>query len=502
MKQLRRFFGRAPARIIASVMAIALAVGAIGVFAVPDVAADSLRESAANDRLAHVAANTTELDSVADLAVPGATAIEGRISRTVAVGDEQLPVIGLDFDTQQINVVHAETGRLPGPGEVLVSDGVADLGDSIAVGPGTIEVVGVGGTTWWTDEGAVFADLETAEAITGVDGFNRVLVRLDDAGSDALDVAVDDLRNTLADEGATFESFPVTVPNGRHPIEADLTQISTMIGLLGVVAGVVALVLLASTTNTLITERTREVAVMRALGGSRRPLRRRLRGLALGIAFLGAAIGIPLGIVVANYVARMVLERFAGITPGIAVSPTVMAASAAFALGGAWLVSGRAARRVTKLPLAEALRDREGSPFGRRWGDRMVAALPTGGLIERMALRAGAHRRARTLAVLTQLAAGVAAVIVVASLSASVRGFNEAELEPWRWESAAYAVDAGLPFDGAAGAGADVEPFIDSWGLYGDWDVGVYGMEPDTVMLDHTVREGRWLDGSRGVVIS
>ncbi len=84
----------------------------------------------------------------------------------------------------------------------------------------------------------------------------------------------------------------------------------------------------------------------------------------------------------------------------------------------------------------------------------MVAALPTGGLIGRMALRAGAHRRARTLAVLTQLAAGVAAVIVVASLSASVQGFNEAELEPWRWESAAYAVDAGLPFNSDAAAAA------------------------------------------------
>jgi putative ABC transport system permease protein len=503
MKRLRRFFGRAPARIIASVVAIALAVGAIGVFAVPDVAADSLRRQATADRLTHVAADTTELDSVDGLDIEGATAVEGRVSRTVAVGDDQVMVIGLDFDHQQANVVGADEGTLPGPGEILVTEGVAEVGDMVDVGSDTVTVVGVGGTTWWTETGAVFADLDTARALTGVEGFNRVLVRMDDSDGDSLDAAVDDLRVALADRGATFESFPITVPDGRHPIEDDLRQISTMIGLLGVVAGVVALVLLASTTNTLITERTREVAVMRALGAGRRSLRRRLRGLALGIAAVGGVLGLALGVVVANYLARMVLERFVGVTPGLAVSWPVMAASAVFALGGAWLVSGRAARRVTRVPLAEALRDRDATPFGRRVTERLATRLPTGGLIERMAVRSALHRRARTMAVLAQLTAGVAAVIVVASLSASVQGFNEAELEPWRWASSAQAVDAGLPYD--AGLAADregVEPFIGSWGLYDDWEVGVFGVEPDTAMIDHRVRVGRWLDGGRGVVIS
>ncbi|MCP4225783.1 MAG: hypothetical protein GY773_20810, partial [Actinomycetia bacterium] len=49
MSSLTQSLRRAPARVIASVLAIALAVGAIGVFAVPDVAANSLRELAAED---------------------------------------------------------------------------------------------------------------------------------------------------------------------------------------------------------------------------------------------------------------------------------------------------------------------------------------------------------------------------------------------------------------------------------------------------------------------
>ncbi len=503
MSSLTQSLRRAPARVIASVLAIALAVGAIGVFAVPDVAANSLRELAAEDRLAHVVADTSTLEGVEGLDVAGAEAVEGRVSRTVTTDNGTIRMIGIDFAEQSINIVQPESGRLPGVGEVLVSEGVAAIGDTLVVADTSLEVVGIGNTAWWTTEDILFAELNEAQTITGVNGVNRVLMRMNDAGADNLDSAVDELRDALDAQGSEYLSFPVTVPDGRHPIESDLTQISTMIGLLGVVAGAVALVLLASTTNTLITERTREVAVMRSLGGARRPLRRRLRRIALGIAAAGAIVGIPLGIVVANVVARLILTSFVGITPGIAVSWTVMVASLAFALIGARLVAGRAARRVTKLPLAETLRDREGSPFGGRLSDRLLSRIPTGGLFERMAVRAGAHRRARTTAVVMQLAVGVAAIVTVASLGTSIAAFNEAELEPWNWQSSIQAVDPGLPFEASLADGdPTLEAAIVDYGEVGDWEVSIFGLSTDTVMLDNAVRQGEWLDGSRGTVVS
>ncbi len=503
MSSLTRSVRRAPARIIASIMAIALAVGAIGVFAVPNVAAESLRELALDDHIAHVAADTTPFASVDQLDLDGVEVVEGRVSRSVATPQGLVRVIGIDFPSQTINIVEPDLGELPGLGQALVSEGLAEIGETVILADTPLEVVGIGNTTWWAVDDVVYTQLADAQAITGVDGVNRVLIRMVDTRSDSLDTAVEDLRHALNTSGSRLESFPITVPDGRHPIEEELTQISTMIGLLGVVAGIVALTLLASTTNTLITERTREVAIMRSLGGVRRPLRRRLRGLALGIAGAGALIGIPLGILVANVVARVVLTRFTGITPAIAVSWTVMGASLAFALIGARLVAGRAARRVTRTPLAEALRDREGSPFGGRWSDRVLARIPTGGLFERMALRAGAHRRARTVGVMVQLTAGVAAVVTVASLGTSIAAFDEAELEPWNWQSSAQAVDAGLPFDAALADNDDsIEAAIVEVGQVGDWDVLVFGLSPDTIMLDNDVREGRWLDGSRGVVVS
>ena len=92
----------------------------------------------------------------------------------------------------------------------------------------------------------------------------------------------------VADEG-----LPVLdgqAPDADAP-EQDIEQISFMIGSLGVVAGLVALVLLASTTNAIVTERTRDAAIMQALGGTRRLVRRDLRRLAVAIGVMGTIIG-------------------------------------------------------------------------------------------------------------------------------------------------------------------------------------------------------------------
>ncbi|MEM7286607.1 MAG: ABC transporter permease [Actinomycetota bacterium] len=499
MMGLLRTMRRAPARLLASVVAIALAVGAIGVFAVPGVAAGTLRDLAADDRLAHVAVDVTGDVDVADLDLPGVDAFELRDVGIVDTADhDQLRIVGVSAEDQQINLLRPVEGRLPGAGEAVVSDGVAAIGDTVAVNGVDLAVVGVGTTAWWSFSDTVYTAPETASTLVGGDS-TRLLLRHADPTEDNLDATVAALRAQLGP--AAFADFPEVVPDGTHPIEEDLVQISTMIGLLGVVAGIVALTLLATTSSTLITERTREVAVMRALGSRRRPLRRRLRRLALGVAAAGLIVGIPLGLVVANLVARMVLERFVGVTPDIGWSPVVAGASAVFAIGGAWLVSGRAARRVTKLPLAEALRDRMGDAWGRRLGDRLASRLRLGGLFERLAIRNTLRRRARSASTVVQVAAGVGSVIVVASLATSVTAFNGAELEPWQWETRSIAHAPGLPME-LDEADALGEPAIRVWGEVGDWDVEVHGLDPATAMIDRTVEAGRWLDVGPGVVVS
>ena len=403
MRATLRGMRRAPVRIAVSIVAIALAIGAIGVFAVPGVAERSLQDIASKDRLGHINIATTPFDDpqlTGDLAeLPGIETAEARTSGTVELATGDVLVVGTTANAE-IDRVNAEVGRLPRTtNEVLVSPGLAAIGDVLTANDQSLSVVGIGTTTWFADRDAVFTLPATAQLLTGVEGTNTVVARLDEPTAANLDHAVEQIRDVLSEDGVTFSTIPTVLPDGAHPIQEDLVQVSFMIGSLGVVAGIVALILLASTTNAVVTERSRDAAIMRALGGTRRIVRRDLRRLAVAIGALGTILGLPLGLVVANVVARMVLERFAGISPAIGADPIVMAASVVFGIGGARLVSGRVARRVAKADLATALRDREGSPFGTRWSDRMITRLPTGGLLKRIALRALARRRTRGLAV-------------------------------------------------------------------------------------------------------
>ena len=401
-----------------------------------------------------------------------------------------------------MDVLQISDGRLPtGFGEIATTPATGDIGETIVVSGASYEIVGHGSTLWWSDSDVLYADIATAEPLVG--GTNRLAVTAADDSADELRRVSEAIRERLQAAGANYTEFPEYLPNGSTPIDADIEQVSMLIGLLGVFAGLIALVLLAGTTNTLITERSREVAVMRALGGRNRPLRRRLRRIAMGITAAALVIGLPLGVFISNLIARMVLEEFVGITPDFAIDWRVLVGSAVGALLGARLVSARAARRVTNQPLATALRDRDGAPFGERWAHRAMTRIPTGGLLGRIAARTSLRRPGRTIAVVTQISAAVGAAFLIPSLVSSVNGFNTSSQAPWQWESMSGARDSGLPIDTSTDIGPDTEFGVWTEGEIDDWNVDVYGVQPVTDMFVADLRGGSWLrPGDRSVVMS
>ena len=509
MRAMLRQFKRAPGRIVASIFALALAIGAIGVLAIPTVSGGTLHDAVERDGLADIVVDTTPLDA-GQLdrlnRIDGVLRAEAESSIAVRLGDGSLSrMIGLDFETQTMDLVQLTAGRLPSaPDEVVTVPSLGAIGDSVTANGVEYAVVGHGSTLWWSDSDVLYAPLDTVVDRSDAGGTNRLVVTAVDDGEASLRTITDAIRAELDPAGDTFTTFPILMPDGSTPIDQDITQVSTLIGLLGVFAGLVALVLLASTTNTLITERTREVAVMRALGGRDRQLRRRLRRIALGITGVALLIGLPLGVVISNVIARMVLQEFVGITPAIAVDWMVVGFSAVGALIGARLVAARAARKVVGLPLAEALRDREGRPFGRSWTQRLAARIPTGGLMGRLATRASVHRPAHTVAVVVQISAAVGAAFLIPSLTASVNEFNSASFAPWSWESLTIARDTGLPFDRTIvddRPGSEAGIWID--GEIEDWEVDVYGLPTDTELFDPMISDGTWLSpDTRQAVLS
>jgi putative ABC transport system permease protein len=508
MRGLLTQLRRAPGRILATLFALTLAVGAIGVLAIPTVSEHTLHEAATGQGLPDVVAPTTPLSDQQIAAIrrqAGVAAAEGEVDVAVDLSDgERGRLVGLAVD-RSMNLLQIDDGRdIAAPGEAVTDPSVAAIGDTIEIGGSTLTVVGHGSTLWWADvDGVVFTELSTARALSAEGGTNRLVLAAVDDGESELRTIAREARSLLAADGDTYTEFPTYLPDGSTPVDADISQVSQLIGMLGVVAGIVALVLLASTTSTLITERTREVAVMRALGGRQRPLRRRLRRIAITIAALALLIGLPLGVLISNLIARMVLEEFVGVTPEFAVDWRVLLGSAVGILVGARLVAARAARSVARRPLAEALRDREGLPFGRSFVQRALARIPAGGLMSRLAARATWRRPGRTVAVVAQIATAVGAAFLVPSLVESVNGYNSDASAPWQWEQRATAEDPGLPFPQSLAVGRDAETGVSTYAELADWEVEVFGLVHDTAMFDPMLVDGRWIEPSaRELVVS
>ena len=202
MRATFREMRRAPVRIAASITAIALAIAAIGIFAVPGVAENTLRDIAAEDRLTHINITTTPFEDptvVADLeGLAGFEAVEVRTAGTVNLASsDDILVVGSAADAA-VDRVRVDVGRYPeASDEALVSPGLAAVGDVLPLPDRPLTVVGVGQTTWLATEDVVFTLPETSQELTGIDGVNTVVARLEEPTATNLDLAVEDHRHGL-----------------------------------------------------------------------------------------------------------------------------------------------------------------------------------------------------------------------------------------------------------------------------------------------------------------
>jgi putative ABC transport system permease protein len=117
---------------------------------------------------------------------------------------------------------------------------------------------------------------------------------------------------------AAIAGFPDTQLETREEwIEREDTDINTFISFLYVMLTLAVFVSIFGMINTLVLsvyERTREIGMLRAIGMTRRQVRRMVRQESIITALIGAAIGLPLGIFLAALVNRALGEyhiRFA-----------------------------------------------------------------------------------------------------------------------------------------------------------------------------------------------
>jgi putative ABC transport system permease protein len=137
----------------------------------------------------------------------------------------------------------------------------------------------------------------------------------------------------------------------------------------GGVAVLVGAFIVNVTLSVTVAQRTRELALLRCVGASRRQIRRAVRLEAAVIGLAGAGAGLALGFAVAATLRALInTVRFPGDLPGSSYVLTARTVAVALALGMAvtTLSAISPARRAGRLAPMAALRDRPGSAGGPR----------------------------------------------------------------------------------------------------------------------------------------
>lgn len=289
---------------------------------------------------------------------------------------------GMSAPTSSIGgAVTYSSGRAPsGSDEVAVDAGSVaqaslEVGDRIRVlfrgPPREFTVVGVarfgdqdrlGSTTT-----ALF-DLSTAQEVLGKTGtYDEIRV----AGTDGL--SADDLRDRIAGAlpaGIEAVTGQAVADERAAALEDDLGFISTFLLVFAAIAVFVGSFIIWNTFSILVAQRTRELALLRAIGATRRQVRRSVLVEAGVVGVVASIVGVALGVGLARLLVVLLGQTGVEMTaPSIGdLTARTVLISVAVGVVITVLAAVAPARKATRVAPVEALR--ESVPGGYRFSLR------------------------------------------------------------------------------------------------------------------------------------
>ncbi|MYX75439.1 ABC transporter permease [Streptomyces sp. SID3915] len=310
-----------------------------------------------------------DLDGVADAT--------GRVSGFAGVADPDGKLIGNGWSNTGANFAPGADGKDRqytftdggGPAEAgqvaldreTAAKGSYRVGDPVRVATnGPVKEFTLSGV-FTTEDGAVNAggslvlfDTETAQQLFLRPGeFKDVTVTAEPGTSDQ---QLLDAVTPLLPEDATARTGAALAKEEARQTEAGLKGLNTILLVFAGIALFVGVFLIANTFTMLVAQRTRELALMRAVGASRRQVKWAVLMEAAVVGLIASVIGFALGVGLATAL-RSAMGAFGGKIPAgpLIVSPTAVVS--AFAVGvlitvlAAWLP----ARRAAKIPPVAAM---------------------------------------------------------------------------------------------------------------------------------------------------
>ncbi len=432
----------------------------------------------------------------------------------------------VDFEDQRVGKIWPVSGAWPPPkGTLLMERGSMEYlslheGQEITVKIAqgkhhTLTISGVAHDLYHMPafiEGYVYGYItdDTLLLLHEPDLYDELYVRLD---GDVYDQAYmqamkDEITDHLERSGVVIFSTEQPRPDG-YPMDYITNTVVLLLILLGALILMLGVLLVISTMSALVAQQARQIAVIKAVGGSIRQVIGIYLGMVVILGLLSTLAAIPLSRLAARELVAFIngmlnynasLDRFPpeiiAFQVGLAVLLPVVAA-----LVPVW----GSARQSPALALSEYGRGQVWS--GVRAVDRVLQAFRRITRLELLALRNPFRNRSRLLFSLIMLSLAGGSFITVINLQTSLRQTVDSMLNFWQYDSwvmldKAYLVER-LERNAIAVPGVRA---VEGWGVEMTRRVRPDGSEsnpifffaapPQSPMLRPKIIQGRWLQSS------
>jgi putative ABC transport system permease protein len=312
--------------------------------------------------------------------VDGARAAEGSVTGYALLTDNDgrailtkggAPTQGYSMaaDEQLRGDVELLSGTAPENAQEVAIDATSAEEQDIALGS-TIKVLFQGPTQEFTVVGTVgfggeknlggttsaYFDTETAQRVLGSPGFfDSIGVSADPGVSEA---ALTQRLSEVVPDGTEAVTGATVAQENADAIEKDLKMVKVLFMVFAGVALFVGSFIIWNTFTMIVTQRSREIALLRAIGATRRQVLRSLLLEAVMIGAAASAIGVGLGVLVARGL-RWLMDMVGFTLPSTSLQVEPRTVWLCLLLGTVVTVVAAIvpARRATQVLPVEALRD-------------------------------------------------------------------------------------------------------------------------------------------------
>jgi putative ABC transport system permease protein len=242
--------------------------------------------------------------------IEGYAQLVGKNGKTIGVASNGPPTLGEAWtDVTALNPMRLVPGGQPprGPGQVVIDKHSADVGgltvgDTVRVltqtGPATYTITGI--ATWGSADSPLGAtitafDPATAARVLGQPGKVNA-INVEAASGVSSDTLVTRIQQAIHTPGIEVVSGASITAEGQQTVHQAMSIVSVFLLAFGFIALFVGSFVIFNTFSIIVAQRLRELALLRAVGASRRQVTQTVLGESLIIGLVASAAGVGAGI--------------------------------------------------------------------------------------------------------------------------------------------------------------------------------------------------------------